>query len=185
MKAANTNPANSKYPTATVTAIIKAPIGQAFNYIAPIYLPRIFPGTRLIPGVAGTSTDEGWTKAGLSRTVYFTDGTTSQETMLTWNNPTSFSYKNEHFTSPVLSATSTRIEGEWHFTSLNENTTRIEWTYRAIPRNLFARIFLHLVLMRFMKGMLQQAMDISKQDLETGNLVGAHFASPATHFEKI
>jgi hypothetical protein len=175
MKAQTTTPANSKYPQTTVTAIVDAPIGQAFNYIAPIYLPHIFPGAGLIPGITNTSINEGWNKAGLSRTVYFADGSTSQETMLTHSAPTSFSYKNDNFTSPVLGALISRLEGEWFFTKLNDGKTKIEWTYRTIPTNFFARIFIRVVLIRFFKQMLQQAIDISKNDLETGNLVGANF----------
>lgn len=47
MKTQATTPASSKYPQTTVTAIVDAPIGQAFNYIAPIYL-RI---SSLAPGL--------------------------------------------------------------------------------------------------------------------------------------
>jgi hypothetical protein len=50
---------------------VKAPIDQAFHYIAPIYLPHIFPGAGPIAGISGTSINEGWNKAGLSRTIYF------------------------------------------------------------------------------------------------------------------
>lgn len=95
--------------------------------------------------------------------------------MLTHNGPTSFSYKNENFTSPVLGALIVRLEGEWLFTKVSDGKTKIEWTYRTIPTNMFARIFIRVVLIRFFKQMLQQAIDISKNDLETGNLVGANF----------
>jgi len=62
----------------------------------------------------------------------------------------------------------------------NDGKTRIEWTYRTIPTNFFARIFhFRVVLIRFFKKMLQQAMDISKNDLETGNLVGDKFPARA------
>ncbi|MEJ7558566.1 MAG: SRPBCC family protein [Pedobacter sp.] len=175
MNAQTTTSASSKYPQTTVTAIVDAPIGQAFDYIAPIYLPRIFPGAGLIPGITNTSINEGWNKAGLSRTVYFADGSTSQETMLTHNAPTSFSYKNVNFTSPVLGALMSRLEGEWLFTKIDDDKTKIEWTYRTIPTNFFARIFIRVVLIRFFKQMLQQALDISKNDLETDNLAGAKY----------
>lgn len=175
MKAQTTTPANSKHPQTTVTAIVEAPIGQAFDYIAPIYLPHIFPGAGLIPGITNTSINEGWNQAGLSRTVYFADGSTSQETMLTYNGPTSFSYKNDNFTSPVLGALISRLEGEWLFTKLNDGRTKIEWTYRTIPTNFFSMLFIRVVLIHFFTKMLQQAVDISKNDLETGNLVGANF----------
>jgi hypothetical protein len=186
MKAKIKKTENWKNPHTTITAIVQAPIEQAFNYIAPIYLPHIFPGTGPIAGIAGTSVDAGWNKAGLSRTIYFKDGSTTQETMLKWNAPTSFGYKNENFTSPALKHTTIRVEGEWFFTSLDKNTTKIEWTYRAIPKNFFGRLIVRYVLMRFVTHMLQQAMDISKHDLETGNLVGAQFPpAPASSGSQI
>jgi hypothetical protein len=175
MNAETTTPANKKYPQTTVTTIVNAPIGQAFDYIAPIYLPHIFPGAGLIPGITDTSVREGWNQPGVSRIVYFADGSTCQETMLSYNGPTSFSYKNEKFTSPVLAALMHRFEGEWLFTDLKDGRTKIEWTYRTIPRNYFARLVVRAVLLRFFKRMLQQAIDISKHDLETGNLVGLNF----------
>ncbi|MFD0764401.1 hypothetical protein ACFQZI_06025 [Mucilaginibacter lutimaris] len=99
--------------------------------------------------------------------------------MQKWEAPNTFAYKNEEFTSPALKYTAERVEGEWFFTSLDEHTTRIEWTYRAVPKNFFARLFIRFVLMRFITRMLKQAMNISKHDLETGDLVGAQFpASP-------
>jgi hypothetical protein len=99
--------------------------------------------------------------------------------MLSWNAPTSFSYHNENFTSAILGSTMSRLEGDWLFTEVGKDTTRIEWTYRAIPKNIYAKFFIRFVLMRFIKGMLQKAMDISKRDLETGNLVGAQFPANA------
>jgi hypothetical protein len=79
MKAQTTTPANSKYPQTTVITFIKTPIDRAFNYIAPIYLPHIFPGAGLIPGIVNTSINGGWNQAGLTRTIYFADGSTSQK----------------------------------------------------------------------------------------------------------
>ena len=180
MKAETTTPASRKYPQTTVTTIVNAPIRQAFDYIAPIYLPHIFPGAGLIPGITDTSVREGWNKPGLSRTVYFADGSTCQETMLSYNDPASFSYKNEQFTSPVLGALMHRFEGEWLFTDLKDGRTKIEWTYRTIPKNFLARLLVRAVLLRFFKKMLQQALDISRKDLETGNLVGANFPPALT-----
>jgi hypothetical protein len=177
MKAETTTPASRKYPQTTVTIIVNAPISKAFDYIAPIYLPHIFPGAGLIPDITDTSVREGWNKPGLSRTVYFADGSTCQETMLTYNASTSFSYKNEQFTSPVLGALMYRFEGEWLFTDLNDGRTQIEWTYRTIPKNFLARLLVRAVLLRFFKKMLQQALDISKQDLESDNLAGSIFPS--------
>src|SRR6478735_12572693 len=104
-----------KSPETKIVITINTQIDKAFNYIAPINLMHIFRGNALIPAIVDTSVKEGWNKAGLKRTVYFKDGSTSQESLLTVNSPVSFSYKNEDFTSTVLAALLKRLEGEWMF----------------------------------------------------------------------
>ena len=164
-------------PQTTVVMTVNAPIETAFHYIAPINLMHIFRGSALIPAIVDTSIKEGWNKPGLSRTIYFKDGSTSQESLLTMESPTSFSYKNEHFTSPVLKALLARLEGEWLFTDLGDDRTKIEWTYRAIPTNFVARLLVEVVLMRAIHSMLTNALTIAKDDLETGQLEGGQFAA--------
>src|SRR5438309_1952849 len=100
----NTNQGFKKSPETKIVITINAQIDKAFNYIAPINLMHIFRGNAMIPAIVDTSVKEGWNKAGITRTIYFKDGSTSQESLLTVNAPVSFSYKNEHFTSKVLSA---------------------------------------------------------------------------------
>ena len=170
-----TTPASKMYPQTVVVMTIHAPAKEAFEYFAPIYLPRIFPGTSLIPGIVDTSIKEGWNKAGLSRTVYFKDGTTSKETLLTYTVPNSFSYKNEQFTSRMLGSLMTRLEGEWLFIDLKNGTTKIEWTYRTIPKGFFSRLFIKYVLINAIHDMLVKALTIAKRDLETGNRAGLDF----------
>lgn len=171
MKTTKNNKKDSnKNPEITVTVIIDSQIERAFNYIAPINLMHIFRGNAIIPAIVDTSVKQGWNKAGLKRTVHFADGSTSQESLLTVYAPTSFSYKNEHFTSKVLSALLKRIEGEWLFTDLGNNQTKIEWTYRTVPTNFFARIMVKLVLMKQLMSVLKNVMDIIVNDLESGQL---------------
>ena len=117
---------SKKNPQTTVVMTVGAPIDTAFHYIAPINLTHIFRGSALIPAIVDTSIKEGWNKAGLVRTIYFKDGSTSQESLLTMESPTAFSYKNEHFTSPVLKSLLSRLEGEWLFTELGSDRTKIE-----------------------------------------------------------
>jgi hypothetical protein len=168
---------SKKHPQTTVVMTVGAPIDKAFNYIAPINLMHIFRGSALIPAVVDTSIKEGWNKAGLSRTIYFKDGSTSEETLLIMKSPTSFSYKNERFTSPVLKSLLARLEGEWLFTDLNGERTKIEWTYRAIPTNFLSRLLVQIVLMRAVRSMLTNALTIAKKDLESEQLAGAQFAA--------
>lgn len=161
---------NKKHPEITVAVTINSQIDKAFNYIAPINLMHILRGNAMIPAIVDTSVKQGWNKAGLQRTVYFADGSNSQESLLTVDAPTSFTYKNEHFTSKILSALLKRLEGEWLFTDLGNHSTKIEWTYRTIPTNLLARVMVKLVLIKALKSMLESALDIIKNDLETGQL---------------
>ena len=149
---------------------VNSSIERAFNYIVPINLTHIFRGNALIPAIIDATIKQGWNKAGLQRTVYFADGSTSQESLLTVNAPASFSYKNEHFTSKVLSSLVKRVEGEWVFTDLGKQKTRIEWTYRAVPANFLARIVVKLVLPKALGSALKSALEIIKIDLETGIL---------------
>src|SRR4051794_19158357 len=118
----NTNQGFNKSPETKIVMTINAQIDNAFNYIAPINLMHIFRGNALIPAIVDTSVKEGWNKAGLTRIISFKDGSTSQESLLTVQSPTSFSYKNEHFTSKVLASLLKRLEGEWLFTDLGNNT---------------------------------------------------------------
>ena len=166
----NTNQGSTNYPEVKIVEIINEHIDKAFNYIPPVNLMHIFRGNAMIPAIVDTSIKEGWNKAGLTRTVTFKDGSTSQESLLTVNAPVSFSYKNENFTSKVLAALLKRLEGEWLFTDLGNSKTKIEWTYRAVPTNFFAKLFVKLVLMRAVRSMLKDAMDIIKNDLESGQL---------------
>ena len=62
---------------------ISAPIDSAFDYIVPVDLSHIFKRYRRLPAITNTSIKEDWTKPGLTRTVYFEDGPTAQESLLT------------------------------------------------------------------------------------------------------
>jgi len=166
----NTNMASGNFAETTIMMTVNSQIDTAFNYIAPINLMHIFRGNAMIPAIVDTSVKEGWNKAGMVRTVYFKDGSTSQESLLTVEAPTSFSYKNEHFTSKVLASLLKRMEGEWHFTDLGNNKTKIVWTYRAVPTNFLARLLVKLVLMKAIRSMLKSALAIMKNDLESGQL---------------
>ena len=156
----------------TVIMTVNSQIDKVFNYIAPINLMHIFRGSALIPAIIDTSIKEGWNKAGLVRTIYFKDGSTSQESLITMEAPKSFSYKNDHFTSKVLGFLLKRLEGKWLFTDLGNNKTKIDWTYKAIPTNSVTGFFVRLILIRAIHSMLVNALTIAINDLESGQLQG-------------
>ncbi len=161
----------------TVTAIVGAPADVAFDHIVPIDLRVIFKGYRMIPGVAHTSVVEGWNKAGLTRTVTLADGSSSTETLLTVVPHSAFSYRNEHFTSPVLRFLMSRFEGRWKFTPVESASTHIEWTYTLFPGNRLASGIIRLVVLGMFHGMLREALKIIKDRLDMPETQGTGSAS--------
>lgn len=156
---------SKNYPQTKIVMTINARIDSAFNYIVPIPLPHIFKKYKNLPAIVKTDETEKWAKAGLKRTIYFEDGSTSKETLLTVVPHSSFSYKIEDFTSQ-LRFLAKRIEGDWLFTDLGNGQTKIEWTYKIVPKNFIFRGLVNLFLMKNINGLLNNASTILKIDLE-------------------
>lgn len=156
---------NENVPQTKVIMVIKVPIDSAFNYIVPVDLSHIFKRYKRFPAITKTNETEKWIKGGLTRTVFFEDGSTSRESLLTVVPHTSFSYKIENFTSQ-LRFLARGIEGDWIFTDLGNEQTKIEWTYKIIPKNFIARGLIKLVLMKDVNGLLNNALTTLKNDLE-------------------
>ncbi len=156
---------SKKLPQTKIVKTINAPIESAFNYIVPVELSHIFKRHKNLPAIIKTDEPGKWIKSGLTRTVYFEDGSTSKETLLTVVPHTSFSYQIEDFTSQ-LRFLAKRIEGDWVFTDLGSGQTEIEWTYKIVPKNIFARGVINLFILKDINGLLTNALTILKTDLE-------------------
>jgi len=102
----------------------------------------------------------------MQRTVYFEDGNTAQEYLLTVYPHSSFSYKIDSFTSP-LKRLAKKIEGKWVFTELDNGQSQIEWTYTIVPKNYFAKFIINSFVKKNVHGLLSNALKILKDDLET------------------
>jgi hypothetical protein len=155
-------------PTARVLATVNAPIKVAFDYIQPVPLPIIFPGFHNIPAIVSSDENELWITPGRSRTVAFEDGNSAFESMLDVDYPNYFSYKLENFSSENLSSLVERIDGAWVFVSLEENKVLIDWKYVFIPKSEEAIGIIDQHLLPEFQGVLEQAMTISKENLESG-----------------
>jgi hypothetical protein len=162
-----------KVPQTKIIMTINVPIDTAFNFIVPVDLSHIFKRYKSIAGITNTSIKEGWKKPGLVRTVYFEDGSTSKESLLTVVPNSSFSYKIEDFTSQ-LRFLAKCIEGDWIFTDLGNGQTKIEWTYKVVPKNFIAQGLVNIILMKDIKGLLNNALIILKNDLESGKYKNAN-----------
>ncbi|WP_298148574.1 hypothetical protein [Flavobacterium sp.] len=156
-----------KYPQTEATIIINTTVNTAFNYIVPIDLSHIFKKYKRFPAIIKTDEKELWIKPGLTRTVYFEDGTTAKESLLTVVEGDSFSYQIVGFTSQ-LRFLAKKVEGSWKFTELENRQTKIEWTYRIIPKNFVARFIIKSFILKDINGLLNNALFIIKKDLENG-----------------
>lgn len=155
----------NNYPSVKVSITIDAPIDSAFNYIVPVDLSHIFKRHKNLPAIIKTDEREKWIKPGLTRTVYFEDGTTAREKLLTVVPQTSFSYEIDDFTSQ-LRFLAKRIEGDWVFTDLGNGKTNIDWTYKVVPKNFLARGIIKTAVIKNVKGLLNNALRSLKDDLE-------------------
>ncbi len=162
------NAQSSKKTTqAHATVIVSTTSDKAFNYIVPVDLSHIFKKYKRFPAIIKTDENEAWIKPGLTRTVYFEDGTTAKESLLTVVQSKSFSYQIENFTSQMRFLAK-RVEGSWLFTELENGQTKIEWTYKVIPKNVAARFILKSFILKDLNGLLNNALLVIKSDLENG-----------------
>lgn len=160
-----------KYPKVTVAVDVKSTLSlkETFEYIVPMDLEHIFKPYRNIPGIDSTSNKKPWFTPGMHRIVYFDDGTTAQEELLTVTPPASFSYKVNEFTNPLKSLIK-QINGSWTFVKTANGSIHIEWTYEFVPKHFFARFLVNLVVKKRMKTPMTNALNIMKDELESGNL---------------
>lgn len=149
-----------------VSIEIDNPVGASFDYIVPVPLSRIFKRYMFIPAVVRTDESEYWFKSGLTRTVYFGDGSTSTEMLTNVSRPNNFSYRISAFSGSMRFLVD-HIEGKWAFReSSKKETTHIDWTYNIFPRNGVSRLFIKYILVPTLRRVLIRALTIIKNELE-------------------
>lgn len=149
-----------------VVVTVSAPIKNCFEYIVPIELSHIFHRYFVLPGVKSTDETEPWFKPDLSRTVYFTDGSRAEEHLLSVEPSKSFTYKITKFTG-INRLLVSEILGAWQFSQCDDKTTKIEWTYSLVCRNAVTQLIVRAVVKPMLRRVLQRALRIIKQDLES------------------
>ncbi len=159
------------YPETVVSVDIESTLSpkETFEYIVPIPLEHIFQPYKNIPGIDSTSNKEPWYRSGMRRTVYFDDGTSSEETLLSVTPHTGFTYKVNGFTNS-LKGLIKQINGSWTFTETEVGKIHIRWTYQFVPKNFFARLLIHTIVKKRMKTPMTNALTKMKDELESGNL---------------
>jgi hypothetical protein len=166
----------------TVSTVVAASPEAAFEYIVPVPLQRIFKRQGRLPAVVRTDEAEHWFRPGLSRTVYFEDGSTAREHLLTVVPSESFSYAINGFSSQ-LRFLAKEIKGVWQFTPLSNGQTKIEWTYTIRPRSFIARGLIRSMVMKDLKALLTAALTTLQSDLaqQTSTLKNSNNDIPLQH----
>lgn len=155
----------SKSVDIIVNTNVSTSIARCFGYIVSVDLSHIFHASLLLPGVSHTDETERWYTPGLSRTVYFTDGSKAKEQLLTVEPPQSFTYEITQFTG-INKFLISRIHGVWQFSQNSASETGIEWTYSLICHNRFTQLIARVVVAPMLKRYLQRALEVLKRDLE-------------------
>ena len=159
------------YPKTFVSVDIQSTLSpkETFEYIVPIDLEHIFKPYKNISGIDSTSNKKAWYKAGMTRTVFFDDGTSSEETLLSVTPHSAFTYKVDGFTNSLKELIK-QINGSWTFTETENGKIHIEWTYEFVPKNFFARFLVNTIIKKRMKTPMTNALTVIKDELESGKL---------------
>jgi hypothetical protein len=147
------------------TSMVNQNQKKVFDYIVPIDLNHIFKKYKYLPGVLKTDEQSKWITEGLTRTVFFEDGNTAQETLTKVIESSFFAYIVKDFTSP-LKFLIDRINGSWNFEDINNAQTNITWIYELVPKNYFCSVLLSTFVKNDVQQLCKNAMDIIVEDLK-------------------
>ena len=164
--------AQKKYPKAVATVTISSTLDlkESFEYMVPIDLEHIFNEEyKMIPKIDSTSNKEAWFTPGLTRTIYFNDGSTSFEELLSVTPSSGFTYKVTDFTSSLRMLIK-QINGSWTFIENTNGDIEVTWRYEFIPKNFFARFMVKNVVVKQIQVPMQNALEIMEKELESGEL---------------
>jgi hypothetical protein len=141
----------------TVTTEYPFSAGPTFDAVtAEDVLPKVLPGTRVIPAVSGTSIITGpeWNHPGCRREVHFSDGSMAHEEILAFDRPARFEYHVTPQSGPMRWLFS-RATGSWEFSADSATRTTVTWHYAFTGRFAVARpvlwLFAHIAFRQLMR----------------------------------
>ena len=154
----------------TVVASIGAQRTPFYAWLIPgvFYnqLETVLRDAAFLPGVAKTTDTTGpWDKAGSTRIVHLTDGTTVRETVTSATAPDYFAYRLTEFSSPMVRMLVKEARGQWWFTDSGSGL-QAKWTYTAESRNPLAAILLVPVIKILWNRYMKAAMNVTKARAE-------------------
>ncbi|MBT8473139.1 MAG: hypothetical protein HKN14_00470 [Marinicaulis sp.] len=122
----------------------------------------------VLPGIAATDNDAPWTAVGQVRNHTLTDKSAVREELVSFADGENFGYEIGGF-SGLFGALAAGARGDWHFTSLSAERTRIDWTYQFFPRSVLAEPFLWFIVKLAWPGYLKAALTRVKEKAEHEN----------------
>jgi hypothetical protein len=159
---------------AAVATTVVASIGAQRNPFYAWLIPGVFYNqletvlrdAAFLPGVAKTTDTTGpWDKAGSTRIVHLTDGTTVRETVTSATAPDYFAYRLTEFSSPMIRMLVKEARGQWWFTDSGSGL-QAKWTYTAESRNPLAAVLLVPVIKILWNRYMKAAMNVTKTRAE-------------------
>ena len=154
----------------TVVSSIAAQRQPFYTWLVPhvFYseLETVLRDAAFLPGVARTTDTTGpWDKAGSTRIVHLTDGTTVRETVTTATTPDYFAYRLTEFSSRMIGMLVKEAHGQWWFTDSGSGL-QAKWTYTAVSRNPLGLVILYPVIKILWNRYMKAAMKVTKQRAE-------------------
>jgi hypothetical protein len=129
-------------------------------------LETVLRDAAFLPGVASTTGTTGpWDKAGSTRIVHLTDGTTVRETVTTATAPDYFAYRLTEFSSPMIRALVKEARGQWWFTDSGAGL-QAKWTYTAESKHVLGALILLPVIKILWNRYMRAAMRVTKERAE-------------------
>lgn len=159
-------PAKDGYATCRVESLINIPAESFFDWYMHEPIENFMLGTLIVPPITGTEALPGpaWGEAGAARKIFFKDGSSSLERILSTDLPRSYSYQPWAYTSPV------RLLSDYATSTMNAlpegDTTRIVWDYGFHARNAIAKPLLKGFVSLDWKRNLENGLAVLKKHLE-------------------
>lgn len=138
----------------------------AFDFISSSdELPRWLKKMGMIHGAKNIEILKGpYNDTGAHRRVFFDNGDSIDEQLLSYNYPLNYSYSVTRFTNPFRFLTKAAYGQCWF--DVNDNQTRITWEYSFSYRNIFARMLISLFMTLSYKKFMKQCLDNAKVIIE-------------------
>ncbi|MEL7487851.1 MAG: SRPBCC family protein [Pseudomonadota bacterium] len=153
-------------PRAVVETEINAPLPLTFAQAVRVDIPSIMPRRGVMPGVARVDNQTGaWDAAGQSRTMVLTDGSSAFEELTAYDLNRRFAYRVSAFSAP-LSMIVAEANGDWRFTALSPDKTRITWTYGFTPKSTLVAPLVSIFATALWRGYIDSALGRVKTIIE-------------------